>query len=84
MKICELISLISERTGTGVNQSQLADALGIKRQTVNTRIKNGSQVTVSELKKAEEFFGINLSCRYENFSDLAELDYYTDVFASCG
>lgn len=84
MKICELISLISEKTGTGINQSQLAEALGIKRQTVNTRIKNGSQVTVSELEKAEKFFGISLSCGYGNFGDMAELDYYTDVFASCG
>ena len=82
MEICELISLISKKTGAEVNQSQFAEALGIKRQTVSTRIKNRSQVTVSELKKAEEYFGVNLSSN--TAENLAELDYYNDVFASCG
>ena len=84
MKICELISLISEKTGSEVNQTQLAEAFGIKRQTVSARIKNGSQVTVSELKEAEKFFGTNLLSEDEKFCNLTEIDYYSDVFASCG
>ena len=85
MKLDELLKIISNKSGKYVNQSLLAESLGITRQTVSNRIKNDSQVTVSELKKIEEFFGITL------FNDISEsdnnviyVDYYSDIFASCG
>ena len=85
MKLDELLSIITKKTGERINQSLLAESLGITRQTVSNRIKNESQVTVSELKKIEEFFNINLfnetSC---DCCEVAYIDYYTDVFASCG
>ena len=85
MKLDELISIITNRLGSTVNQSMLAECLGITRQTVSNRIKNESEVTVSELKRAEKYF--NTSLFEENpptDSNLAYIDYYTDVFASCG
>lgn len=84
MKLDELITLIANQTGDVINQSMLAESLGITRQTVSNRIKNDSEVTVSELKRAEKFF--NVSLLYDNIcnNDLAYLDYYNDVFASCG
>ena len=60
MKIDELIQIISEKTGAPVSQSLLAECLGITRQTVCNRIKNLSEVTVSELQKAEEFFKVKI------------------------
>ena len=82
MKIDELIQIISEKTGAPVSQSLLAECLGITRQTVCNRIKNLSEVTVSELQKAEEFFKVKI---FESSnSEIAYVDYYTDVFASCG
>ena len=84
MKLEELISIISESLGSRVNQSMLAESLGITRQTVSNRIKNDSEVTVSELKKAEKFFNINLSGGNITNNGIAYIDYYTDVFASCG
>ena len=82
MKLDELLSILSKRVGIAVNQSMLADALGITRQTISNRIKNESEVTVSELKKVEEFF--NISMFGEMPDDITYIDYYTDVFASCG
>ena len=82
MKLDELLLILSKRVGIAVNQSMLADALGITRQTISNRIKNESEVTVSELKKVEEFF--NVSMFGEMPDDIAYIDYYTDVFASCG
>ena len=81
MKLGELISIISKHTGEVVNQSLLAESLGITRQTISNRIKNESEVTVSELKRVEEYFQINI---FNAMSDVAYIDYYTDVFASCG
>ena len=81
MKLDELISLISNQTGMTVNQSMLADSLGITRQTISNRIKNESEVTVSELKRVEEHFNINI---FNSIADIAYIDYYSDVFASCG
>lgn len=66
-----------------VNQSMLADSLGITRQTISNRIKNESEVTVSELKKAEEYFKISLMSVSQD-ENIAYIDYYSDVFASCG
>ena len=84
MKIDELISLISTQTGTPINQSMLADSLGITRQTVSNRIKNESEITVSELQRAEEYFNIKLFGSINSQFEVAYIDYYTDVFASCG
>ena len=81
MKIGEIITLISKQTGQSVNQSLLAESLGLTRQTISNRIKNESEVTVSELQRVEEFFKINV---FNSVSDVTFIDYYNDVFASCG
>lgn len=85
MKLDELITLISKKTGTYINQSTLAEGLGVTRQTISNRIKNSSQVTVSEIKKIEEYFNIKVfddnSYSSEN---IVYINYYNDVFASCG
>lgn len=84
MKIDELITLISSSLGSPINQSMLADSLGITRQTVSNRIKNFSEVTVSELQKTEEYFNIKLFDSDTVNNDITYIDYYNDVFASCG
>ena len=84
MKIDELMSLISLRLGNPVNQSMLADSLGITRQTVSNRIKNESEITVSELQKAEKYFNIKLMDSLDSNFEIAYIDYYSDIFASCG
>ena len=81
MKLDELLSLISNQAGKTVNQTMLADSLGITRQTISNRIKKESEVTVSELKRAEEYFNINIE---NSIADVAYIDYYSDTFASCG
>ena len=87
MLLEELLTIISEKTGLEVRQSALADALGITRQTVSNRIKNESEVTVSELTRVEDFFNVSVLQTRENYSsddEIVHVDYYNDVFASCG
>lgn len=85
MKLNELMRLIEKNTEKPINQSILAKSLGITRQTVSNRIKNDSQVTVEELKRAERYFKIDLSNdKKTSDTGIVYLDYYPDVFASCG
>ena len=85
MLLEELLTIISQKTRNYTNQSMLAEALGITRQTVSNRIKNESQVTVSEIKKIEEFFNINFFAEEQSSeTEVTNINYYTDVFASCG
>ena len=84
MRLNELLDIITAKTNSYINQSMLAEALGITRQTVSNRIKNESQVTVSELKKIEKFFQISIFEEKKVNNDVAYIDYYSDVFASCG
>ena len=84
MKLDEILALISQKTGNHTNQSMLADSLGITRQTVSNRIKNESQLTVTELKKIEEYFNIVIYSKENSVQEIAYVDYYSDVFASCG
>ena len=85
MKLKNLTALLTNTLGTPVNQSMLALSLGITRQTISNRIKNDSELTVSELSKIEKYFNVNLTNQAKGLSsDEIVIDYYPDVFASCG
>lgn len=81
MKIAELLDLAQNKLNENVSQSMLAKALGVTRQTINNRIRNNSEITISELQKIQEFLGIKI---LSNDEDIVLVDYYPDVFASCG
>ena len=81
MNITELLNLAQEKFGENVSQSMLAKALGVTRQTINNRIRNNSEITISELIKFQDFLGIKL---LNDGNDTILADYYPDVFASCG
>ena len=58
MDIVELQNRLQNLIGENISQTELGIAMGdLKRQTVHTRIKNGSEVTVSELLNAQKYFG---------------------------
>ena len=57
MLINELKSDLQNLIGRNLSQTELGIAMGnLKRQTINTRIKNNSEVTVTELLNAQKYF----------------------------
>ena len=84
MKIKELLDLINSKSENPVNQSQIAKWLGITRQTISNRVRNNSEITLSELQKIEEALGIKLLGACSKNADTVNVNYYPEVFASCG
>lgn len=60
MNIAELQTTLQNLTKAKITQEQIGNALGITRSTVNTRIKNGSQLKLEEIPRIEKFFGVTL------------------------
>lgn len=67
MNILELQENLQNLTGKKISQTELGFAMGnLKRQTVNTRIKNNSEVTVSELLNAQNYLQANIFIRSDD------------------
>lgn len=85
MKLKDVTAILTKAVGATVNQSMLANSLGITRQTISNRIKNDSELTVSELSKIERYFNVNITNQVRGLvASEVLIDYYPDVFASCG
>ncbi|MCD8378590.1 MAG: LexA family transcriptional regulator [Candidatus Gastranaerophilales bacterium] len=84
MKIDEITEILRKKTGLPVNQSMLAKCLGVTRQSVSNRVKNNSRLTIIELEKIEKFFNIKIMQKCENLTNMVNVDFYPEVFASCG
>ena len=84
MKISEISEILRKKTGRHVNQSILAKSLDVTRQSISNRIKNESELTVSELERIEKYFGVKIMQACGEPSDIVNIDFYPEVFASCG
>ena len=84
MKLKDILEILSNKINKPVSQSMLANSLEITRQTICNRIKNDSEITVSELKKIESFFNVKLFDTSISQTNEVLIDYYPDVFASYG
>lgn len=62
-----------------ISQIEISNILGISKQALNNRIKRNYEFTSEEIERIESFYAIDL----KSTSDI-ELDYYPDVYASCG
>ncbi len=79
MKITDILEIITKKTGMPVNQSKLAKSLDVTRQTICNRIKNNSELTVSELNKIESYFGIKIFQQENIETEWASVDFYPEV-----
>lgn len=61
MNFSELLdSLQKLKSEYKINQMSIAEVLGLSRQTMSKRFQLGTEVSVSELQKIEEFYGVSI------------------------
>lgn len=91
MLIPEAINELSKRSGKKITQENIAHILGISKQAVNNRINRETELKDFEWEKLQNFYKNNyinsLASEYANKkikSDSIDIDYYHDVFGSCG
>jgi phage repressor protein C with HTH and peptisase S24 domain len=62
-------------------QNQFCKILDITPASMSARVKRDTEFTEEELQKLEEFWAVSIP---RDISSEIELDYYPDVFGSCG
>ncbi len=61
MNFIELKTYLQNLINIDITQSKIGDILGTSRANISKKFRNpNSQVSVAELKKIEEFFGVNI------------------------
>jgi phage repressor protein C with HTH and peptisase S24 domain len=80
MKIRELFEFL-EKNNIKISQTNIANIFGVSKAAISKRVSNDWDVEEEEICKVESFFAIAIP--RELGSDI-ELDYYPDVFGSCG
>lgn len=87
MKYTELQEKLQLLKGKKISQSKIGEVIGTTRQNIGSKFNNPkSEVSVSELQKVESFYNVSLyrSPVRENDTVSISVDYYPDVFGSCG
>lgn len=88
MRYHELIDTLQNLTGNKPTQRELMRILGITAPTtMSGRASRNSQFTLEELKKIGNFYNVDLFNRVLILStnkDTIQVDFYPDVFGSCG
>lgn len=79
MRYSVLLNTLQNLINRKVTQNELRNILDMGAGTIGNRATRDSNFTESEIEKIEAFYGVDL----KTTSDV-ELDYYPDVYASCG
>lgn len=79
MRYSVLLSTLQNLINRKVTQNELRNILNMGTGTIGNRATRDSNFTESEIEKIEAFYGVDL----KSTSDI-ELNYYPDVYASCG
>ena len=83
MLIDEKISSLQKFTKEKVTQEDIAKILGITKSAVSNRIARKQELKQFEIIKLDDAFNI-VSTKQNKTSDSVTLDYYPDIFGSCG
>ena len=83
MRYNELSDTLQKLIGTIPTQATLAKVLQINPSAMGNRVQRNSKFTPEELRLIEDKYGIDLTGTSQNES-LITLNYYPNVFGSCG
>lgn len=64
MEFKHIQDLLQNLTNAKISQDEIGKALGIGRSTVSLRVSRNSKLKLTEIKKLEEYFGVNLAVPY--------------------
>ena len=89
MQVREVLDRLQDLTNEKISQQSLANALSVRQGAISNRITRNVAFSIEELMKIERAFslpmgvlaGVNLP---QNNTDCVDLDFYPDVFGSCG
>lgn len=84
MRSSELFNTLQNLINRKPTQKQIADILGVRQSVIGNRATRDSEYTLDELIKIESFYAIDLNTGVFTNNNDVELDYYPDVYASCG
>lgn len=88
--IIEVQTDLQKLTNRKITYTDIGNILGTGRANISTRAKNNSQVTPKEISLLENAYNVSLSDikhikQYKcSDTDSVTLDYYPDIFGSCG
>ena len=81
MKYSRLLSRLQNLIGFVPTQADLCRILNYSSQKISNRANRDSNFTDEEIEAIERQYGISLM---ENSTNCVEIDYYPEVFGSCG
>ena len=81
MKYNKLLDTLQNLTNVRPKQADLCRVLDYSASTMGARAQRNSDFSDEEIEKIEDFYGISILGGDKNS---VELDYYPDVYGSCG
>jgi phage repressor protein C with HTH and peptisase S24 domain len=88
MRYSQVLQALTKYTGEEYKQSQLCQILNISRGTMSARYKNDSEFLLEELIELERVLalpsGSLAGVQIQTNENCIDLDYFSDVWASCG
>ena len=85
MRHSELLSRLQNLIGFIPSQTDLRNIIGISQPAMSNRVKRDSEYSDTEITKIESMYGIFLrETAHITDSDVVKVDYYPEVFGSCG
>ena len=86
MQYHELTERLQNLTKTKISQQAIGNILGLAQTAISSRIKSGKTFNVGELMEIERSMGLPVGCLsgVEYNDSNIELEFYPDVFGSCG
>lgn len=82
--IDEMQLYLQNKTSKKITYQDIGDALGTGRANISKRAKSKSELKSEEEKKILNFFQMQVDKVNNVYQEYIELDYYENVFGSCG